>query len=121
MRRHTPTASRLPYGGFAGLDPVSVPERGRGQAEGTPGRGEIELLFEERPLDKSRSFRNDRVIAETAGVMLEATGMDSTNAIDAFVVATAAQLPVAVILTVDVDDVASLAASLRHVEVQALA
>ena len=75
----------------------------------------------DRVLQSARVVSTDRVIAETAGVLLEATGMDSTNAIDAFVVATAAQLPLAVILTADVDDIAYLAASLRHVEVQALA
>ncbi len=75
----------------------------------------------DRVLQSVRVVSTGRVIAETAGVLLEATRMDSTNAIDAFVVATAAQLPVAVILTADVDDVASLAASLQHVEVQALA
>ena len=75
----------------------------------------------DRVLQSVRVVSTDRVIAETAGVLLEACGMDSTDAIDAFVVATAAQLPVAVILTADVDDAASLAASLWHVEVQALA
>jgi hypothetical protein len=45
--------------GFAGLDPASVLARGRDQVETPPDGGEIELLFEERPLDKSRSFRNE--------------------------------------------------------------
>ena len=59
MRQHASTASRLPSGGFAGLDPASVLARGRDQVEMPPDRGEIELLFEEHPLDKRRSFRND--------------------------------------------------------------
>lgn len=33
MRQHASTASRLPCGGFAGLDPVSVLARGRNQTE----------------------------------------------------------------------------------------
>jgi hypothetical protein len=39
VRRHASTASRLPSGGFAGLDPASVLARGRDQVE-TPPDGE---------------------------------------------------------------------------------
>jgi len=49
MRHHPSTASRLPSGGFAGLDPVSALARGRDQVEMASGGGEIELLFEEPP------------------------------------------------------------------------
>jgi hypothetical protein len=36
VRPHASTASRLPSGGFAGLDPASILERGRDQVEMPP-------------------------------------------------------------------------------------
>lgn len=74
----------------------------------------------DRVLRRVQVVPTDRAIAETAGVLLEAAGMGSANAIDAFVVATAAQTPAAVVLTADADDLGPLAASLRHVEVERL-
>ena len=71
----------------------------------------------DRVLRAVRVVPTDRLIAETAGVLLEAAGMGSANAMDAFVVATAAQTPAAVVLTAAADDLGLLAASLRHVEV----
>ena len=59
MRLRATAASRLPYGGFAGLDPASAMARVRNQIEDCTVCSKIVLLFEERCLDKRRSFRND--------------------------------------------------------------
>lgn len=62
-----------------------------------------------------------RAIAEHAGHLLEQLRLDSCHAVDAFVVATAASLGNAVILTGDPDDLRALAARIPTVAVQALA
>lgn len=62
----------------------------------------------------------DRPIAERAGALLEAAGMGSAAAVDAFVAATAAQAPAAVILAGDAGDLDRLSSSLTNVAVQGL-
>jgi predicted nucleic acid-binding protein len=62
----------------------------------------------------------DRPIAEQAGVLLVAAGMGSAAAANAFVAATAAQMPAAVILTGDADDLGRLSSRLTNVAVQGL-
>ena len=59
MRPRAAAASRLPFGGFAGLDPALATARVRSQVERSTSYSKIVLLFEERCLDKKRSFRND--------------------------------------------------------------
>lgn len=73
-----------------------------------------------RVLDHARVVPTDRPIAEHAGRLLERLGLDSCHAVDAFVVATAASLANAVILTGDPDDLRALAANVPAVAVQAL-
>ncbi|HUP68898.1 MAG TPA: PIN domain-containing protein [Acidimicrobiales bacterium] len=73
-----------------------------------------------RVLRRARVVPTDRGIAEHAGRLLEGLGLDSCHAVDAFVVATAASLAYAVILTEDPDDLRSLAAHTPGVAVQAL-
>jgi hypothetical protein len=59
MRLRASAASRLPSGGYAGLDPALAMARGRNQVERTHNSTKIVLLFEERCIDNKRSFRND--------------------------------------------------------------
>ncbi len=76
-----------------------------------------------RVLRRARVIPTDRAIAEHAGRMLERLRLDSchaVDAVDAFVVATAASLGNAVILTGDPADLRSLAAPVAGVVVQAL-
>lgn len=73
-----------------------------------------------RVLRRARLVSTDRPIAEHAGRLLERCGLDSCHAIDAFVVATAASIGGAVILTGDPEDMRSLAALTPGVVVQAL-
>jgi predicted nucleic acid-binding protein len=73
-----------------------------------------------RVLRRARVIPTDRAIAEHAGRMLERLRLDSRHAVDAFVVATAASLGNAVILTGDPADLRSLAAPVAGVVVQAL-
>jgi hypothetical protein len=63
MRPRASAASRLPFGGSAGLDPASAKARGRNQVERAEIAPKIVLLFEERRLDNKRSFRNDSTLA----------------------------------------------------------
>ena len=60
----------------------------------------------------------DDSVAARAGHLLTAAGMDSTNAVDAFVAATAALRAPAVILTSDPDDLRALTADLPAVAVE---
>ncbi len=62
----------------------------------------------------------DRRVAEAAGALLEKHGLDSCHAVDAFVVATAADIVDTVILTSDGDDFSRLAAGMVGVVVQSL-
>ena len=55
MRPCASAASRLPCGGYAGLDPASARARVRGQVERATRATEIVLLFEERYLTTSAS------------------------------------------------------------------
>lgn len=73
-----------------------------------------------RVLRKARVVPTDRGIAEHAGRLLEALDLDSCHAVDALVVATAASLGSAVILTADPKDLRALAGDLPAVGVQAL-
>jgi hypothetical protein len=73
-----------------------------------------------RVLRRTRVLHTDRPIAEHAGRLLERLDLDSCHAVDAFVVATAASLGNAVILTGDPDDLRALAAHTHAVAVQAL-
>lgn len=73
-----------------------------------------------RVLRRARVTPTDRAIAEQAGRLLERLRLDSCHAIDAFVVATAASLGNALILTGDPDDLTSLSAHTPAVVVQAL-
>lgn len=73
-----------------------------------------------RALRRARVIPTDRGIADQAGRLLERLGLDSCHAIDAFVVATAASLGNALILTGDPDDMTSLAAHTPAVAIQAL-
>jgi predicted nucleic acid-binding protein len=61
-----------------------------------------------------------RPIAQQAGHLLARLKLSSAHAVDAFVVATAAQFETAVIATGDPADIRRLAAPLRHVGVLAL-
>jgi predicted nucleic acid-binding protein len=74
----------------------------------------------DRVLRRLQVVPTDRPIAEQAGVLLEAAGMGSAAAVDAFVAATAAQMPAAVILTGDADDLGRLSSRLTNVAVQGL-
>lgn len=74
-----------------------------------------------RVLRRARVVATDQAIAEHAGRLLEGLGLDSCHAVDAFVVATAAALTNAVILTGDPDDLRALAADVPAVVVRALA
>jgi len=47
MRQHVSPASRLPSGGFAGLDPDSVLARVRSQAGPGVNRRKLVLIFDE--------------------------------------------------------------------------
>jgi predicted nucleic acid-binding protein len=71
-------------------------------------------------LRHARVVPTDRAIAERAGLLLERLQLDSCHAVDAFVVATAATLGNAVIITGDPDDIGRLAAHVSAVAVQAL-
>jgi hypothetical protein len=62
----------------------------------------------------------DRAIATRAGGLLEGAGRTSSEAVDAFVVATAELVAPSVILTADTDDLAALASDVRAVRIQAL-
>ncbi len=73
-----------------------------------------------RVLRRARVVPTDRAIAEHAGRLLERLRLDSCHAVDAFVVATAASLGNAVILTGDPDDLRAFAAHVPAVVVQAL-
>lgn len=73
-----------------------------------------------RVLNRARVIPTSRPIAEHAGRLLEDLGLDSCHAIDAFVVATAASLGDALILTGDPDDMRNLAAKIPAVAIQAL-
>ena len=59
-------------------------------------------------------------IARHAGRLLGRAKMDSTHAVDAFVVATAATFGSAIIATHDPDDLRRLASGLRHVRIFAV-
>jgi predicted nucleic acid-binding protein len=61
-----------------------------------------------------------RRIARVAGGLLGRRGLDSCHLVDAVVVATAARLGGAVVLTGDPDDLRDLAADLPNVEIMAL-
>lgn len=61
-----------------------------------------------------------RAIAERAGAALHRLGLDSSHAVDAFVVATAAVLGSSVIATHDPVDLRRLAAREPHVEIFAI-
>ena len=74
----------------------------------------------DRVLRRLQVVPTDRPIAEQAGALLEAAGMGSAAAVDAFVAATAAQAPAAVILTGDADDLGRLSSTLANVAVEAL-
>ena len=56
-------------------------------------------------------------ISRRAGALLGRADMDSTHAVDAFVVATAATFGSAIIATHDPDDLRRLASGLRHVAI----
>ncbi|HUP76435.1 MAG TPA: PIN domain-containing protein [Acidimicrobiales bacterium] len=71
-------------------------------------------------LRHARVVPTDRDIAERAGLLLERLRLDSCHAVDAFVVATAAMLGNAVILTGDPDDMRRLVAHVSAVAVQPL-
>jgi len=71
-------------------------------------------------LRHARVVPTDRAIAERAGLLLERLRLDSCHAVDAFVVATAATLGNAVILTGDPDDMRRFGANVTTVAVQAL-
>jgi predicted nucleic acid-binding protein len=73
-----------------------------------------------RVLRRARVIPTDRGIAEHAGRLLERLRLDSCHAVDAFVVATAASVGNAVILTGDPDDMKRLAVTTTAVVVQAL-
>lgn len=74
----------------------------------------------DRVLRRLQVVPTDRPIAEQAGALLEAAGMGSATAVDAFVAATAAQTPAAVILTGNGDDLGRLSSSLTNVAVEGL-
>jgi hypothetical protein len=59
-------------------------------------------------------------IARRAGALLAKAKLSSTHAVDAFVVATAAEFPSAVIATGNAGDIARLAASFKHIRVFAI-
>ena len=71
-------------------------------------------------LRHARVVPTARAIAERAGRLLERLQLDSCHAVDAFVVATAATLGNAVILTGDPDDMRLLSAHVTAVAVQSL-
>jgi predicted nucleic acid-binding protein len=71
-------------------------------------------------LRHARVVSTDREIAQRAGLLLERLRLDSCHAVDAFVVATAAMLGNAVILTGDPDDMRRLATHVTLVAVQPL-
>jgi len=73
-----------------------------------------------RILRSARVVPTDRAIAEGAGRLLEALRLDSDHAVDAFVVATAASMGNAVVLTGDPDDLRALAGRVEGVTIQAL-
>ena len=73
-----------------------------------------------RVVNKLSVVPADRVIADRAGALLERERLGSEHAVDAFVVATAAGVQPAVVLTADRDDLSRLAAGLAGVVVQAL-
>lgn len=56
-------------------------------------------------------------IARRAGALLARAGLDSSHAVDAFVVATAAEFATAVIATGDPTDLSRLSSGLPHVRV----
>ncbi|MCK6593005.1 MAG: PIN domain-containing protein [Polyangiaceae bacterium] len=62
----------------------------------------------------------NRTIAQYAGQLLARLKLNSAHAVDAFVVATAAQFPAAIIATGDPADIRRLAASNRRIRVMAL-
>ena len=61
-----------------------------------------------------------RAIAQRAGQLLARNKLSSAHAVDAFVVATAAQYERAVIATADTADIRRLAASTRHIRILGL-
>ena len=71
-------------------------------------------------LRHARVVPTDRAIAERAGLLLGRLRLDSYHAVDAFVVATAATLGNAVIITGDPDDMRRLATHVTAVAVQPL-
>lgn len=73
-----------------------------------------------RVLRRTRVIPTERVVAEHAGRLLEGLKLDSCHAVDAFVVATAAALGNAIIMTGDAHDLRRLAANIGVVTVQAL-
>ncbi len=73
-----------------------------------------------RVVNKLVVVPTDRAIAQAAGDLLERHRLDSTAAVDAFVVATAAARRPAVILTGDPDDLTLLASTVPNVAVQCL-
>ena len=62
----------------------------------------------------------DRDVATDAADLLDHAQMDSSSAVDAFVVSTAAAFAPAIVLTADPSDMAALAANLPGVAVQQL-
>lgn len=73
----------------------------------------------DRVLRGARVVPTDRSIGQHAGRLLERLKLDSCHAVDAFVVATAASLGNAVVLTADADDIGRLASLVRGVVAQA--
>jgi predicted nucleic acid-binding protein len=73
-----------------------------------------------RVVNAARILPTDRKIAEVAGALLHARRLDSCHAVDALVVATAASVAPAVILTVDPDDLVALAAHVDDVTISVL-
>jgi predicted nucleic acid-binding protein len=71
-------------------------------------------------LRHARVVPTDRGVAERAGALLERLRLDSCHAVDALVVATAATLGNAVILTGDPDDMRRLVAHVAGVVAQPL-
>jgi predicted nucleic acid-binding protein len=73
-----------------------------------------------RVIKTAKVTDTDRHIAERAGGLLEMLRLDSCHAVDALVVATAASLGTAIVLTGDPDDMRALAGLVTGVAVQPL-
>lgn len=73
-----------------------------------------------RVVNKLTVVSTDRSIAQRAGTLLERESLGSEHAVDAFVVATAAGVQPAIVLTSDPEDLDRLAGGLAGVVIQAL-